>query len=254
MILNAALILLLITAGCGRDVEPYDNGDSDYSPIVIIQFRNTEISSSLPWDISADRDNVSAAVFLPDDDPVNPESSSLVQEAIESEMLLALVSDSCLNYRISMDHIQIWMDSSGSVRTLPEELLDVISGSKSLNNTGRQDILLQLFWMYKPDFIIMDFRIPDASSVLQIAEYWIAPDILSHYTVVLFSFPENPGSRGWCVFAGKRINGSTPYGLTRYGLFSTIRLLAGLRWGDDLPDNVPALSILEDTHGIWNHH
>ncbi|MCK4806567.1 MAG: hypothetical protein KAT09_02925 [Candidatus Aegiribacteria sp.] len=248
-----ALILLLIIAGCGRNVEQSDNSNSDYSPIIVIQFRKTGVSSILPWGISTDRDNVSAAMLFPDDAPVNPESSRLVHEALENNMLMALVSDTCFSYWIGRDHIQIWIDSSGTARALPEELLDGISCSAWLDNTSHQDILLQLFDMHKPDFILMDFRIPDASSVLQIAEYWTAPDILSRYTVVLFSFPEDPGDRGWCAFAGERINGSTPYGLTEHGLFSTIRLLAGLKWVDDLPDNIPALSILEDTNDIWSH-
>jgi hypothetical protein len=225
----------------------------DYSPIIIIQFRKTAVSSSLPWCISDGRDNVSAAVLFQDNNAVIPENSRLVHEALENDMLLALVSDSCLNYPISNDHIQIWIDSSGSVQTLPEELLDKVSCSAWLDNTSRQDILLQLLDMYKPDFILMDFRIPDASSVLQIAEYWTAPDILSRFMVVLFCFPEDRSARGWCAFAGEGINGSTPFGLTEFGLFSTIRLLAGLKWVDDLPDNIPALSILEDTDDIWSH-
>ncbi len=253
MIRYAALILLIIITGCGRNTEPPDLSEPDYSPILIIQFRETEVSSSLPWDISSGRDDVSAAVLLPARDPVFPESNRLVTEALENDMLIALISDSTLNYLISRDHIQIWIDSSGSVRALPEELLDEISCSVWMDNTNRQDVLLQLFDMYKPDFIMMDFRIPDASSVLQIAQYWTAPEILSRYMVILFSFPEDPEVRGWGAFAGEGINGSTPYGLTEYGLFSTIRLLAGLKWVDGLPDNIPALSILEDTGDIWSH-
>ncbi len=247
----ATLIFLLLIAGCKRNAEPYDNSDSDYSPIIIIQFRETGISSSLPWDISSNRDNVSVSMLFPDNNTTFLENSRLVHEAIENDMLVALVSDSSLNYRISRDHIQIWLDSSGTARSQPVKLLDEIHGSAWLDNPNRQDILLGLFDMYKPDFILMDFRIPDASSVLQMAEYWTAPDILSRYMVIMFWLPEVPDVRGWCAFAGEGINGSTPYGLTESGLFSTIRLLAGLRWVDVLPDIIPAISILENTDDIW---
>ncbi len=251
--INMTLVLLLIIAGCKGDAQPSDNGDSDYSPIIIIQFRETEISPSLPWDISMNRDNISASVLLPDNNATFRESGKIVQEAIENDMFVALISDSCLNYQISGDHIQIWLDSSGTVISLPDKLLDENLDSAWLSNTSRQDILLGLFDMYKPDLILMDYRIPDVSSVLRIAEYWASPDVLSRYMLVMFWLPEDSDVRGWCVFAGEGINGSTPYGLTASGLFSTIRLLAGLKWVDVLPDIIPAISILEDTDDIWNN-
>lgn len=244
-------MLLLLITGCRRDVEPHDNGDSNYSPIIVIQFRGTGISSSLPWDISSNHDNVSASILLPDNNETFQQNRRLVHEAIENNMLVALVSDSCLSYQISGDHIQIWLDSSGTARSLPEKLLDEIPGSAWLDNTSRQDILLGLFNMYKPDLILMDFRIPDVSSVLRMTEYWTSQDILSRYVVVMFWLPECPDVRGWCAFAGEGINGNTLYGLTESGLFSTIRLLAGLRWVDALPEVIPAISILEDTDDIW---
>ncbi len=249
----AALILLLLTAGCNRDVEPRDVGNSDYSPIIIVQFRDTEISSSLPWDISSSRENISVSMLLPDDNVSVPGSSQLVLEAIENNMLVAIISDSCLNYQISGDHIQIWVDNSGTIRSQPEKLLDKNLGSMWLDNTNRQDILLGLFDMYKPDLILMDYRIPDAPSVLQIAEYWTAPNVLSRYMVIMFHLSQDPDARGWCAFAGERINGNTPYGLTESGMLSTIRLLAGLEWMDVLPDIIPAISILKDTGEIWSN-
>ncbi|MCK5116693.1 MAG: hypothetical protein KAR44_08840 [Candidatus Aegiribacteria sp.] len=249
----AALVLLILTAGCKIEAEPRVSGDSDYSPIIIIQFRETEISSSLPWDISSSHDIVSASVLFPDDNPPFQGTRQLVYEAIENDMLVALISDSCLDYQISGDHIQIWLDSSGTVRSRPENILDKNLSSAWLENTSRQDILLGLFDMYKPDLILMEYRIPDASSVLRIAEYWTAPDVISRYMVVMFQLPGNPRFRGWCGFAGEGINGSTPYGLTESGLFSTIRLLAGLEWVDVLPDIIPAISILEDTDDIWSN-
>ncbi len=249
----AALVFLLLMAGCKRDAEPRVSGSSDYSPIIIIQFRETEVSSSLPWDITSSHDNVSASMLLPDNNATFLGTRQLVHEAIENDMLVALISDRCFDYQISGDHIQIWLDSSGTVRSRPENILDENLGSAWLANTSRQDILLGLFDMYKPDLILMEYTIPDASSVLRIAEYWTAADVLSRYMVVMFQLPRNPDFRGWCGFAGEGINGSTPYGLTESGLFSTIRLLAGLKWVDVLPDIIPAVSILEDTDDIWGN-
>jgi len=257
VILNryTAIVFLLIIAGCRQDNEQSYTGDSAYSPVLVIQFIGTGTSPSLPWDISPGRDDVSASMLFPGVTDVKAESNRLIQEALDNEMLLALVSDSCKNYSVlSSDHIQIWVDSTGNVKALPQELMNEISGSAWLENTTRQDMLLQLFDTYKPDVIMMYYRIIDISTVLQIAEYWTAPDIVSRYTVVLFSVPDNQVySRGWCVLAGERINGTVPYGLTESGLFATARLLAGLEWENDLPEIIPAFSILEDTEGIWNH-
>lgn len=250
------LVLPLIIAGCGGNSDQPDNIDSDYSPIVIIQFMDTRISSSLPWDISSVSNNVSASILIPDT-PNHRENdrrnNQLVSKALENDLLLALVSDSCFDYEVNADHIRIWVDSSGNVRSHPEELLDKITVTAFLNTSNRQNALLGLFDIYKPDFILMVFRIPDVSSVLRISKYWTAPDILSRYRIVLFSIPENPDTRGWCVFAGKGINGSIPRGITRGGLFSTIELFAGLRWTDNLPDDIPALSIFENTNDIWSN-
>lgn len=250
----AALMFLLIAAGCRSDAEQSYNRDFVYSPMIIIHFRETEISSSLPWDISSDRSDVSASMILSGNVEIITENNRLIREALENNMLLAIVSDSCITHPITnRDHIQIWTDSTGSVKALPEEILDEIPNSEWLSNSRRHYILLQLFDNYKPDLILMDFRIPDASAALRTAQYWTTADILSLYTVVLFRLSDRPDERGWCAFAGKRINGSTPRGLTEEGLFSTIRLLAGIRWEDDLPDFIPAISILKDTENIWNH-
>ena len=248
---DMTLILLLLSTGCIRDNEQCDSGITEYSPVIIIQFRETDVSSSLPWDISEDHANVSASMLHPDNNPAFTMTSGLIREAIENDMFVALISDSCLNYQIGDDHIQIWFDSSGTVRSLPEQLLDENLDPGWLNNISHQDILLRLLDTYKPDLTLMDYRIPDVSSALRMAEYWTTPDVLSRYMVIVFWLPEDSGSRGWCVFAGEGINGSTPYGLTENGLFATIRLLAGLQWVDVLPDIIPAISILEDTDVIW---
>ncbi len=245
-----AVVLLLI--GCSSN-SPEQSGDlqSDYYPLIVIQFLLTEESADLPWAISSEEHRISASMMLPEDGDISRAGRQLVQEAVNSAMLVALVSDSCPVYQTGADHIQIWIDSTGNIQTLPAELITEIPGSAWLDNAARQDILLQLFDTYKPDLILMDFRITDVSSVLQIAEYWTRQEILSRYIIVLYSFPSN--ARGWCVLAGEKINGTAPNGLSLDGLFSTIRLLAGLKWEDRLPEHVPALSILEDVEDIWSH-
>ncbi len=244
-----ALLFLLITAGCQHDIEPSDTDLSDYSPIIIIHFTHAGPSSDLPWKISSDRSDLSASMLFQDMDSKTPMISYLVNEALEKDMLITLVSDSCLVYEISEDNMQIWMDSSGTVRTQPDDLITEIPATNWLDHPGHQEILLRLFDMYKPDLVFMTFRIRNTSLVLKLAKYWTAPDILTRYSVVMFSFSEN--SRGWCVFAGEEINGNTPRGLTENGLFATIKLLTELGWMDDLPENIPALSILKNTDDIW---
>jgi len=248
-----ALLLLLIAAGCEQDGEPSDTGHSDYSPVIIIQFKHVRSSSDLPWKISSDRADVSASMLFPDDNSETPRISYLVNEALEKDMLLTLVSDSCLISETGEDNMQIWVDSSGIVRTQPKDIITEIPGTDWLDYPGHQEILLRLFDMYKPDLIFMTFRIRDISSVLQLAEYWTAPEILTRYSVVMFSFSENGNSRGWCVFAGKEINGNIPRGLTENGLFTTIKLLTELGWIDDMPEYIPALSILKNTDNIWRN-
>lgn len=248
----ALLISLLIISACQHDNEPIDNEDIIYSPIIIIQFRETGISPALPRDISSNRDNVSACVLIPDTCSDSGDMRELVIDALENDMFVALLSDSCLNFDTEKDHIRIWADSTGSVRTHPEELQDSINFTKWLKHTDQQDILLGLLDMYKPDLTHIVLRIGDVSSVLHIAEFWTTPDILSRYTVVMFCLPEYCNGRGWCAFAGEQINGSTPHGLTAGGLFSTIRILAGLLWEDTLPSVIPAISILKNTDDIWS--
>jgi len=228
-----ALLFLLILSGCGDENGSSDAVSSEYSPLIVINFLHTGVSPRLPWNISPDRDKLSACMLYDGLDGILLECNRLVRDAIDSGLLVAVISDSLTGYEISRDHMQIWVDSSGCVRALPEELLEEIPDSEWMDKISRHDILLQLFDTFKPDFIMMNFRDADVTSVLQISDFWTSQDVLTRYSVVIFSFPEDRRFRGWCVLGGDMINGTTPFGLTGYGLLSTVRLLAGLDWIDD---------------------
>jgi hypothetical protein len=252
LIRYTALLFLLIFAGCRNENGSQITENSDYSPVIVINFMHTGVSPGLPWDISPDQENLSASMLLESIDGILLEFSSLVRDAIDSGLLVAVVSDSLISYDLGSDHMQVWVDSSGNVRALPEELLEEIPASEWMDKISRQDILLQLFDRFKPDLVVMNFRDNDVNSVLQISEFWTSPDILTRYSVVIFSFPDDHHYRGWCVLAGDMINGTTPFGLTGYGLISTVRLIAGLDWIDDLPQRIPAISILTEPGDIWS--
>jgi len=246
-----ALLLLIVISGCRTSSEQVSDPDISYSPLLIIQFLEVETSPDLPWSVSSEYDNVSASMLHPDDGNETLDNSSIISEALQKGLLLALVNDSCRTYGIGSEHIQIWMDSIGMVNSYPGDLLPELQDTSWLVNADSQSILLELFDMYKPDIILMAFRIPEVSATLQMAEYWTTPDVLSRYRVIMFHLALEPDSRGWCVIAGDGINGSSPRGLTVSGMFSTIKLLSGLCWIDDLPENVPAFSVLDDTDESW---
>lgn len=242
-------LLSFIISGC-------DNGNplmnfphkQEYSPVIIFHFRDLRPSPSpdLPWNICDMGEHISGAVLLPETLETNLFSETrLIQEAIDNGMLLALVNDSCFNQDLSRDHIQICIDSAGNAASMPEGLLLEKEKLSWGNPVDKQILLTRLFNVYKPDFILIRQKYLKISTVLQIARYWTTPEILSRYTVIMYSIPSTSDYRGWAVFAGQKINGVTPYGLTAGGMFSTIRLLAGFQWEEHIPEYIPALSILE---------
>ncbi len=249
-------LFLLLSAffiiGCKKNDEPLMDISSEleYSPIVVVNFRELTPSPYLPWTITERGDHISGAMLmLEDPETIRYTEQELIQEAVENDMLLAVISDRYFSYDLSHDHIQIWTDKTGNTVSIPSGLTEEFEDSLWKNPLEKQRLLFRLFNIYKPDLVFINLKYSKVTTVLQIANYWTNPEILSQYSVILYSLPDTTEYRGWAVIAGEQINGTTPFGLTESGLFATIRLLAGLQWENDIPESIPALSIIETPPG-----
>lgn len=242
LLLSAFLII-----GC-KDSEPLVDmtSEPEYSPIVILNFRNLAPSPDLPWTIALRGDHISGAMLMQEEPGIIQSiEMELILEAVENDMLLSVISDMYLHYDLNQDHIQIWTDKTGNTVSIPSGLIEEYEDSLWTNPLEQQKIFLRLINLYKPDLTFINLEYSKITTVLQIANYWTDSEILSRHTVILYSLPATAEYRGWVVFAGEQINGTTPFGLTASGMFSTIRLLAGLQWENNIPESIPALSILE---------
>ncbi len=248
-------LFLLLSAffiiGCKDDEPLVDTAtEMEYSPIVIVNFGELAPSPDLPWIITERGEHISGAMLMPEEpETIRPTEQRLIQEAFESDMLLAVISDRYSSYNLNQDHIQIWTDKNGNTVSIPSGLAEEFEDSLWKNPLEKQRIIFSLMNLYKPDVVFLNPVYSKVTTVLQIADYWTDPDMLSHYTVVLYSIPDTYEYRGWAVIAGEQINGTTPFGLTASGMFATIRLLTGLQWENSIPESIPALSILETLPG-----
>lgn len=243
-------IILVIATGCGRAEESTESASPVLPPILIVQFRGTEESPDLPWEISRGRSDVSSSMLIESVMKL-PAYGPIIQEALNMEMLVAIVSDSIPDLSPGRDGMSIWTDSSGAVQSLPGELMESLPDSMELDVTKNHLLLLELWEAYRPDIILMDISVPDPARVLELAKFWTSPGVLSNHRVVLYSLSRSHCGRGWFAVAGNGINGSTPRGVTKTGLFATVRMLAGLDWFSGLPGSIPTLSVLEDPNVIW---
>lgn len=242
LLLSAVFII-----GCKND-DPLVNVTTElkYSPIIIVNFGELTPSPDLPWIITEGGEHISGAMLMPEElETILSTEQELIQEAVENDMLLAVISDRYFSHDLSRDHIQIWTDKTGNTVSIPSVLAEEFDDSLWKNPLEKQKILLDLLNLYKPDLILINPVCSKVTTVLQIADYWTDPEILSHFTVILYSLSDTNEYRGWAVIAGEQINGTTPLGLTASGMFTTIKLLAGLQWENSIPESIPALSILE---------
>ncbi|MCK4670920.1 MAG: hypothetical protein KAT47_00155 [Candidatus Aegiribacteria sp.] len=245
------LLSAIFIIGCKDDEPPVDMiSELKYSPIIIVNLRELAPSPDLPWTITERGERISGAILMQEEpEAIRSIEQELIQEAVESDMLLAVISDRYFDYGLNQDHIQIWTDKTGDIVSIPSGLAEDFEDSLWKNPLEKQRILFDLINLYKPDLIFINPVYSKVTTVLQIADYWTDPEILSHFTVILYSLPDTDEYRGWAVIAGEQINGTTPWGLTPSGMFATIRLLAGLEWENNIPESIPALSILETPPG-----
>ncbi len=245
------LLSVFLIIGCEESEQLLDmSSEQEYSPIVILNFRNLAPSPDLPWIIAERGDHISGAMLMREEpEIIQSQEEILIQEAVEKDMLLSVISDMHLYYDLNQDHIQIWIDKTGNTVSIPAGLIEEFEDSLWTDPLEKQDILLRLINVYKPDLTFINLEYSKITTVLQIANYWTDSEILSQYTVILYSLPVTTEFRGWAVIAGEQINGTTPFGLTAGGMFATIRLLAGLEWENNIPEIIPALSILEPLPG-----
>lgn len=249
---GVAIVSLLLLSGCGGEGALHEVGGPPVMvPLVAVSFRQMPSSADIPWALGRGRGDLSAAVLL-DGEPDPGGWMAVLEEARSSGLLVALVSDRDPGLEIGGDDILVRTDSLGRVHTLPPELAAQLPPTMALDSAKYHGLILDLCDMYRPDIVFLDVSPGNEELLAGIAARWTSPEVLSSYRVVMFSVAEGTGRRGWCAMAGRGINGDIPPGVTVSGLFSTVRLLAGLDWVSRLPGGVPAAAILEDPDTAWD--
>ncbi|OPL18989.1 MAG: hypothetical protein AVO35_03420 [Candidatus Aegiribacteria sp. MLS_C] len=250
---RSVAVSMLLLSGCGGGGNGMQGERSPQArmPLVAVSFREMPSSADVPWALRRGRGDLSAAVL------VNGEQDpggwmDILMEARSSGLLVALFSDRVPGMVMGPDDILIWTDSMDRVHAEPPELASQLPSTMALDSAKYHGLVLELCEMYKPDIVVIDIAPGNEGLLLSIAARWTSPEVLSSYRVVLFSAAGGSGRRGWCAMAGSGINGNVPPGVTVSGLFSTVRILAGMDWVSRLPGSVPALAVLEDPSAIWD--
>lgn len=244
------VVCIALVAGCGGGGGPEGGPETSGNPLLMFSLRDMETTAEIPWEIAQGHGRISMASMLREGEETEG-YPRILREAMDNGMLIALVSDTVPRQTLGGDDMVIWTDQAGRVRTVPEELLGQLPDTVVLDSVKNHQLILDLLNVYKPDLVMIDMGVRNTSLAIELARFWISPDVLARYRVVIYSLSSGPGVRGWCLFAGDNISGVTPYGVTEANLFTTLRLMAGLDWQADLPGSVPVISVLEDPSDIW---
>lgn len=247
---RTVLLFLSIAACCAA---PGDSGEPmpsrRYNPVVLVVLKNVGASAELPSSIDDNKDDVSVAVLL--DTPADGTVVSLMKDAMDAGRLVAYMGTGAPPVEPGNDDLTLWKDSLEGLHASPAEMASAFPVDFSFRNVSTQNIVMDICDLYKPDLVFIVLEGCDSTAAREIAAFWTGPDVLSTYDVIICT-TSVPPTRGWCVIAGRNINGTTPQGVTSENLMSTARVFLGLDWTDGLPENIPVLSVLEDPDVIWS--
>ena len=206
---------------------------------------------SIPWELAVDREHVSVGMIAPSrSEPSVDPVEALLGEALDEGMLVALIEAGNLPEDLAREHIQIWSDSSGAVRSIPGEIAASIPDSAWSVPIRRQMLLREVFDLYLPDLAVIRLRGEDPDELHQTARFWSDPGILSTRNLVLYAPSGETGRRGWVLIGGPDINGETPLGLSPGGLLATMEMLTGLDWESGIPARIPSMGIMTSPEGV----
>ena len=244
----ATLFLILSLWGCGQEDSPI--ATPDRQPVVLLVLRDLPPSPGFPPLFAEERDDVSAGMLIDDGTSADLLLDTLMAEAVEAGLLAAAITDGAEPITLPPDHISLWRETGGGLSSVPEEIASDFDDSTAFGSMDFHRTLHHLQTLYKPDLMVINLSMAEPSSALSAAQLWASPSWLREFTLVV-TRPADDQARGWCLLAGNRINGTVPRGLTEAGLYTTVRILAGMDWLHRIPEAIPAVSVIGDGDIVW---
>ena len=255
---TTALMAYLVLSSCGAEPQtlPPSSFQEPLPLVVIVVTDDGPASAELPWTLSDGVPNVSAAMISPDEDPgpgrMTPEES-IIQEALEADMLIALIDAGELPENMDRDHIRIVTEQDGSPSSSPLEISEDLPDSVWKDHLLRQAWIREMIDIYLPDLTVIGVEDLERTEMIGFLRAWTLPETLAELNLVIMRpSPETGPERGWAVIGGGTVSGTSPNGLTPGGLLSTMELFCGLDWESSLPGRIPALDILLELPPGWS--
>ena len=233
--LTAVVVLLLgISVGCKSDKSPAagamtmtlpETGDVQ----LIIQFSEYSSQDSMPAS-AVDLPYTASGRFYPSESTRTDYFQTMAGEADAAGKLLFLILLEGELFSGTREHLMIWINSDGiPVEVMPEIDSELLSDSLWQDPIVRQETILQLIHLFKPDMILQ--RIPNAETSVSVVDYWSENTIENNLTVALFSLPDaEDHNRGWGAFTGVGIENRLLEGMDIQGFMATVKLIAGMNW------------------------
>lgn len=245
--------LLALAAACGKSADSLNMTGQTYDPLIVVRFRGIPRHPDIPWSVSESGEHISGCIFSGRSSEDGGSFVNVTEEAVEKGMLLAVISSwpPPVDLVTEEDDMRIWSDSNGALRTSPLQLSRQLPDSLELEKVSSQSAVLELLRMYKPEISYIELDVEDPAGIIEICSFWTSDEVISEYTVIVYCCSESHSNRGWCLIAGSEINGTDPVGVSPEDLMATVRLLSGLDWKDDLPESIPAVSVLNNRESIW---
>ena len=139
-----AIVCIALVAGCGGGDGSASGQAATDCPLVVFSFRDIGTTAEIPWEMARGRGRISAASMLRDE--VEPEGyGRILREAMDRNMLIALVSDTVPRQTLGDDDMVIWTEQAGLVRTVPEELLGQLPDTLVLDRASQRISVLVPF-------------------------------------------------------------------------------------------------------------
>ena len=255
---TTALMAYLVLLSCGAEHQT----SPSYTPpeplplVVIVVTDDGPSSAELPWTLSDGALNVSAAMITPDVEPgperMTPEES-IIQEALEADMLIALIDAGELPENLDRDHIRIVTEPVGSPSSSPPEISEDLPDSVWKDHLLRQAWIVGMIDIYLPDLTVIGVQDLERAEMIGFLRAWTLPETLAELNLVIMRPSSETGpERGWAVIGGGNVSGTPPNGLTPGVLLSTMELFCGLDWESGVPGRIPALDILLELPRGWS--